>query len=222
MKGIVDFLEKAGLVTKDEPQVPPVPPVNDIDGGAGVVAAGAATLDFSLGDGTPLNFEAIYASDGIGASLYPAERLLRLIDGLSAMDEATRLMAIKAMDAADESWTIDDPLADAAAKVQALAKHAERLQLNLQKTEQDTRQRLDAVAARQEKVLADIHTQIAELEALAAREQERAAQESAEQEAGLKAVRDQAAQELAQIAQVSQRLQGLSLQFGAAVTTTKE
>ena len=222
MKGIVDFLEKAGLVTKDEPQVPPVPPVNDIDGGAGVGAAGAGSLDFSLGDGTPLKFGAIYASRGIGASLYPAERLLRLIDGLSAMDEATRLMAIKAMDAADESWTIDDPLADAAAKVKALAKHAERLQLNLQKTEQDTRQRLDAVAARQEKVLADIHTQIAELEALAAREQERAAQESAEQEAGLKAVRDQAAQELAQIAQASQRLPGLSLQFGAAVTTTKE
>ena len=84
------------------------------------------------------------------------------------------------------------------------------------------RAKADAVAARQEKVLADIHTQIAELEALAAREQERAAQESAEQEAGLKAVRDQAAQELAQIAQVSQRLQGLSLQFGAAVITTKE
>lgn len=222
MKGIVDFLEKAGLVTKDEPLVPPAPAVSAIDGDAGVVAAGAATLDFSLGDGAPLNFESIYAQEGISASVYPAERLLRLIDGLSAMDEATRSMAITAMDAADESWTIDDPLADAAAKLQALAKHAERLQLNLQKSEQDTRSRLDAVAARQEKVLADIHKQMAELEALAAREQARAAQESAEQEAGLKAVRDQAAQELAQIAQASQRLQGLAIQFGASATKTKE
>jgi hypothetical protein len=220
MKGIVNFLEKAGLVKIDEPVTPEAEQPTGIEP---VPATPAATVP--IGDGTPLNLDEIYANEGVDASIYPAERLLRLIDGLSAMDSGTRLMAIRAMDAADESWTIDDPLADAASKVQALAKYSQRLQSNLQKVEQETRGRLDAVAARQEKVLGDIRKQMAELEALVAREQARAAEETAAQEASLQATRDQTARELAQLAQASQRLQGLAAQFGASVknaTTTQE
>ena len=117
MKGIVNFLEKAGLVTMDEPVEPAVA---EPESGAAVdFSLGPTSADAVLtaGDSTPLNFDDIYANAGVSPSAYPAERLLRLVDGLSAMDQATRLMAIKAMDAADESWTIDDPLADAAAKV---------------------------------------------------------------------------------------------------------
>ena len=219
MKGIVNFLEKAGLVKMDEP-------VAAVEEGATESETGAGA-DFSLGavsnqpvlvpgTETPLNFDDIYAQAGVGISAYPAERLLRLLDGLSAMDQATRLMAIKAMDAADESWTIDDPLADAAAKVQALSQYAGWLQLRLQKVEQETQGRLNDVAARQEKVVGDIRKQIAELEALASREMARAAQETAEHEGSLRAARDQAATDLAQLNQTSQRLQGLSAQFGAA------
>lgn len=219
MKGIVNFLEKAGLVKMDEP-------VAAVEEGATESETGAGA-DFSLGavsnqpvlvpgTETPLNFDDIYAQAGVGISAYPAERLLRLLDGLSAMDQATRLMAIKAMDAADESWTIDDPLADAAAKVQALSQYAGWLQLRLQKVEQETQGRLNDVAVRQEKVVGDIRKQIAELEALASREMARAAQETAEHEGSLRAARDQAATDLAQLNQTSQRLQGLSAQFGAA------
>jgi len=218
MKGIVNFLEKAGLVTMDEPVEPAVA---EPESGAAVdFSLGPTSADAVLtaGDSTPLNFDDIYANAGVSPSAYPAERLLRLVDGLSAMNQATRLMAIKAMDAADESWTIDDPLADAAAKVQALSRHAERLQLTLQKVEQETQGRLNTVAARQEKVVGDIRKQMAELDALVAREVARAAQETAEHEASLKATRDQTARELAQLAQASQRLQGLSAQFGAATT----
>jgi hypothetical protein len=222
MKGIVSFLEKAGLVKMDEPVEPLAP---EPDGAAGVdfslgptSADAVLTAGDEVGNNIPLNFDDIYANAGVSASAYPAERLLRLVDGLSAMDSATRLMAIKAMDAADESWTIDDPLVDAAAKVQALTRHAERLQLNLQKVEQETQGRLNAVAARQEKVVGDIRKQMAELDALVAREVARAAQETAEHEASLKDTRDQTARELAQLAQASQRLQGLSAQFGATTT----
>jgi hypothetical protein len=131
-------------------------------------------------------------------------------------------MAIKAMDAADESWTIEDPLADGAAKVKALAAHAGQLQLNLQALARETQTRLDAVATRQEKVVGDIRKQITELEALVARELSRATQESAAQEANLKAGQDQTAQELAQINEISQRLQGLAVQFGTPATTPQE
>ncbi len=218
MKGIVNFLEKAGLVKMDEPaeQLASEP---ETSAGADFTL-GAVSDDPTLvsGEASTLDFEDIYAKAGISASAYPAERLLRLVDGLSAMDQATRLMAIKAMDAADESWTIEDPLVDASAKIQALSRYAERLQLNLQKIEQETLGRLNAVAARQEQVVGDIRKQMAELDALVARETTRAAQETAEHEAGLRATRDQAARDLAQLSQASQRLLGLSAQFGASTT----
>lgn len=230
MKGVLNFLEKAGLVKRDEsavsaqadasptrpapdanptpPATPPSPaPVN------GHAAANVASA---------LNLDDIYAAHGVGPALYPAERLLRLVDGLSAMDDATRLMAIKAMDAADESWTINDPLADAAAKVQALAAHGQTIAANLQQLELETRARLETVAQRQDKVVGDIRQQIAELEGLVARELSRSAQETATQEAQLKAARDQIARDLAEVAQVSQRLQSLSSQFGNLTTNTRE
>lgn len=226
MKGILSFLEKAGLVTTDTP-----PQAQAALAGEGATAAMPAldtpaptpvhtpAVPNAQDDGAPLKLDDIYASEGVGASAYPAERLLRLVDGLSAMDEATRQMAIKAMDEADESWTIEDPLADAAAKVRALAAHAERLQLNLQQLERETQAQLDAVRARQEQVVGNIRKQIAELEALASRELTRAADETAIHETSLKSASEQTARELEKITHASQRLQGLSAQFGSLATT---
>ena len=230
MKGVLNFLEKAGLVKRDEAaelapaDASPTRPATDSN--APLPATPPTLAPVSAGPAanvvSALNLDDIYAAHGVGPALYPAERLLRLVDGLSAMDEATRLMAIKAMDAADESWTIDDPLADAAAKVQALAAHGQTIAANLQQLEQETQAHLDAVAQRQEKVVGDIRQQIAELEGLVARELSRSAQETATQEARLKTARDQIARDLAEVAQVSQRLQGLSSQFGNLTTTTQE
>jgi hypothetical protein len=177
------------------------------------VAAGApATLDLNN----------IYAHAGIAPAQYPAERLLRLIDGLSAMDAGTRLMAIKAMDAADESWTIADPLSDATAKIAALAAYGDDVRLKLQQIEALTQNQLDSVLSRQEKVVGDIRKQIAELEALAARELARAEQETSAQQASLQAARDQTAAELAAIAQASVQLQSLSRQFGTPPQPAQE
>lgn len=222
MKGMLGFLEKAGLVKMDAPVEPP-PQVRPSQAEvAPAQEAAEPVVTASTTAAAPLDLDAVYAQAGVAPSLYPAERLLRLVDGLSAMDEATRLMAIKAMDAADESWTIEDPLADAAAKVQALAMHAELLQLNLQALERDTRARMEAVAARREKVVGDIRQQMAELDALATRETTRAAQELATQEAQLKAAQDRTAAELASLSQLSRQFQGLSTQFGAPATPSQE
>jgi len=215
MKGMLNFLEKAGLVKSDPPAQAMVAATADTAAMAPTLANPAASAAPVVAHGTPLNPDAIYAAAGLGAPIYPAERLLRLIDGLSAMDPATRLMAIQAMDAADESWTIADPLADASAKVQALSVHAQRLQSSLQQLEHETQVRLHAVVTRQEQVVGDIRKQIAELEALVARELARSAQEAAAQETALNAAREQTRRELADLAQISQRLQGLTLQFGA-------
>lgn len=216
MKGMLNFLEKAGLVRNDPPS-DPSPAI--AEPAAAPQPAAPTAVPIEIGTGT-LDTDTIYANAGIAPALYPAERLLRLVDGLSAMDPATRLMAIQAMDAADESWSIEDPLSDAAAKSQALAAHAEQLQANLQALEQETQTQLTAAAARQEQVVGDIRKQIAELEALVARELTRSAQEAASVEARLKAGSDQTQRALAEISQHSLRLQSLSAQFGAATAST--
>lgn len=222
---MLSFLEKAGLVTIDTPeeQAPAAadrPPPEQAHAPATPPAPGAAPA--TTVPGPPLNVDAIYANGGIAPSLYPAERLLRLLDGLSAMDEATRRMAVAAMDAADESWSIEDPLADAAAKVEVLAAHAQHLQANQQALQAQTQARLDAIASRQDQVVGDIRKQILELEALIEREVNRAAHERATLQAELQAAQDQTARELGEMAQWSTRLQGLSTQFSTPNPAPKE
>jgi hypothetical protein len=222
MKGVMGFLEKAGLVRMDtshDDAAPPTPPIPAPADGPAVASSPEASMP-SIG--TPLKLDDIYAKAGVPASLYPAERLLRLIEGLSAMDPGTRLMAIQAMDAADESWTIEDPLADAQTKAQALAMHAELLQLNLQALERDTLARIEATTAKREKVVGDIRQQVSELDALMNREMARAAQDIAGQEAQLQAAREHTAGQLASLLQLGQQLQNLSAQFSAPVAAPKE
>jgi hypothetical protein len=220
MKGMLNFLEKAGLVTRDapvgqmHPEAGPTPVAQPEPERGGQPPSAVV--------GTPLKLDEIYASAGVAPSVYPAERLLRLVDGLQAMDGATRLLAIKAMDAADESWSIEDPLADAEAKLQALARYAEHLQHELQTMERATAARLQAVASRQDKTVGEIRKQIVELEALASREIVRSAHDSAVHEAELQAARQRTAGQLETIGETSQRLQSLSMQFGAAPADRKE
>ena len=213
MKGMLDFLEKAGLVKSDTPATPvPIPETER------VVETPAQEVSAHIPDpsnpaGQALDLESIYANSGIAPSVYPAERLLRLMDGLSAMDEATRLMAIKAMDAADESWSIQDPLTDAAAKISALSAYSEALQSKLQTEQENTQVSLDAIATRTEQAVGGIRKQIAELEALATREQSRAMQESSDQQSKLNAIRAQTVREVSDMNAQRVRLQGLAALF---------
>lgn len=238
MKGILSFLEKAGLVTMDATDAPPVEQAPALDLGNTVPAPSLAhtasaaptastnpspaTALPAHSEGPLLQLDDIYAREGVSPSAYPAERLLRLLEGLNAMDAATRQLAIRAMDAADESWTIADPLADAAAKVTALAAHASRLESGLGQIERDTQARLDAVSARQAQVVGEIQKQMAELEALLSRETARAAEETAAHEAALQAARERTARELETLSQASAQLQSLSTQFGAPAGAVKE
>ena len=212
MKGVMDFLERAGLIVEESPSAP----ASAEAGQTQPAVAPAAEVPVALRAGaTPLNLAEIYANEGVPAALYPAERLLRLIDGLSAMEESVRLTAIKAMDEADESWTIADPVGDADAKVKALASHAQRLQLGLQQLEQETLARIDEVRARQEQAVGAIRKQIADLEALASRELERAEKETADYNATLSQAKEQTSRELDEIARTSSQLQNLVTRFGA-------
>lgn len=225
MKGIFSFFEKAGLVKSDEltaQQVLPAQAVMGVVPGADSASKPSAVKSPAArivqDDGLPLDLDQIYAREGVPASVYPAERLLRLVDGLSAMDEATRQMAIRAMDAADESWTIENPLADAAAKVVALAAHASQLEAGLGLLEDETKLKLEAINKRQEQAIGSIRKQIVDLEALAAREAARASEEAASHESSLNLLKAQTVGSLEKINQVIDRFQGLVTQFTAPLT----
>jgi hypothetical protein len=215
MKGMFDLLERAGLVRR----------VEDTDSPPAIDAAAAqpsATTDSpapghataaAMEEAAGMSLDQVYAAAGVPPCAYPAERLLRLIDGLKAMDEATRRQAIHAIDAADDSWSIDDPKRDAAAKVAALERHAASIRAGVAQAEQETQARQSELKQRQETSVAEIRRQIADLEGLLAREIARAAQEQAALEAALQSQREGAGRELGRLSQTASALTGLIAQF---------
>lgn len=218
MKGMFNLLERAGLVSRveDGPSEEPeaelsreprqTPPSGEADA--------APPVDRPAG----MSLEQIYESAKVPPCPYPAERLLRLIDGLKAMDAPTRRQTIHALDAADDTWSLDDPKRDAAAKVAAIERHAASIRAAVARDQQETQAGLQEVAQRQETTLAEIRRQIAELEGLLAREIARGAQETAELEAAHQSRRDAANRELAQLVQTAQALTGLIAQFETTQT----
>jgi hypothetical protein len=220
MKGMLDLLERAGLVRRmDEPGAVPETPAA-ADGGHDHAAAPDQQPEpepaLPVEQSTGMSLEQVFAAAGVPPCAYPAERLLRLLDGLKAMDEATRRVTIQAIDAADDSWSIEDPLRDAAAKVASIERHAQAIRAGIAQAEQETQGRLAELAQRQESSVAEIRRQIADLEGLLAREIARGAQETAALEAALAAQRENANRELGSLSRAAGAFTGLVAQFGAA------
>ena len=228
MKGMMNLLERAGLVQRDEEVSVPEPllqapievapvPVSSLPSwldpdGRGAPAAG----DVPSGVASEMSLEQIYERAGVVASTYPAERFLRLLDGLKAMDEAIRRQVIAAMDAADDTWTIADPLHDASLKIAAIESHAANMRAGLNLAEQETQAAVSEVKQRQESSASEIRRQISDLEGLLARELARGAQESAALETAFQSKKDGAQRELEQLARTAGEFQALVAQFKSA------
>lgn len=210
MKGMMDLLEKAGLVRRVGDAEAPLDEGVDMRAPEPLPEPAAP-----LADTTGMTLEQVYAAAGVPACAYPAERLLRLLDGLKAMDEATRRQTIQAIDAADDSWTLDDPKRDAQAKVAAIEAHSASVRSGVAQAEQEAQAQLRAQMQAQETSVAEIRRQISELEGLLAREIARGAQENAALEASLQATRESANRELTQLARSAGALTGLIAQLGS-------
>ncbi|MEZ4431716.1 MAG: hypothetical protein R3F65_04840 [bacterium] len=133
---------------------PPAPPPPAGEGSGDVI------------EGRP--FQTIYSDARIPASPYPAEKMLRVLDGLAAMDPATRKAAVLAMDNADDAWTIDDPLLDAERKSRALDGARGELVRTLGAAEARAEAELRAQDEQQAATVAEIRASIAELEQMMA------------------------------------------------------
>lgn len=112
-----------------------------------------------------LDFAQIYARQGVADAGFPVERLIKLVDGLKALDPTTRRAAIGAMDVADETWSMGQVLADADAKIAALRGHQRHLQGNADALVQANQARIAELEGSRDARLADLRQQIAALEA---------------------------------------------------------
>jgi hypothetical protein len=216
MKGMLDLLEKAGLVRRvgDVGDLPPDTTITSTTEAQQPPTATPTAPVAAVEATTGMTLEQVFAAANVPPCAYPAERLLRLLDGLKAMDEVTRRQTIQAIDAADDSWTIEDPMRDAAAKVASIERHASSIRAGVAQAEQETQARLRELVQRQESSVAEIRRQIADLDGLLAREIARGAQETAALEAALAAQRESANRELSNLSRAAAAFTGLIAQFG--------
>lgn len=236
MKGILNFLARAKLVELSEDERLAATEAETHTAGASAIAGADAapgrmpeeSVDVSpvapravatapsdplAGDAEGIALADIFAAAGVPDSPYPAEKLLRLLDGLRAMDAGTRKAAVLAMDAADDNWQIGDCIADADRKISALDAYKQQLNAQLQDREQQSAEVVNQIKLALDKSTAAIRTQIAELEQLLEREVTRAAQETTSVEAGLRAARESTAREARRMDAEIQRLREIPTSF---------
>jgi hypothetical protein len=151
----------------------------------------------------------------VPSSPYPAEQLLKVLAGLRAMDVATRKAAISAMDAADDSWRIEDVLLDAERKIKALQARKQMLAAQAQAAEAEAAARVREREAQQQTVLDSVRKQIADLQALMEREVAKATGDKAAALAKAQSAREAGSRESLRLDQEIERLREIPATFAA-------
>ncbi len=192
-KGLMDEVDGAGAGPAPEPPpkreaAPPPPPVSSA----------------AVTEGRPL--EEMYAEARVPESPYPAEQLLRLLEGLKAMQPAVRKAAVIAMDEADDDWTVADAIVDAQRKTQVLQAAQTRLAQAVAAAEQKAQADLEAQEQYKTEATATIRQQITELETLLEEELKKVSEERASIRSRLEEHRKAAARESHRLEAVVQRL----------------
>ncbi|MER2515029.1 methyl-accepting chemotaxis protein [Candidatus Accumulibacter phosphatis] len=237
MKGILNFLARANLIELSDDERLAAAEAEQAAADTQSYAAepaSAADMPVETGDASPpelatvgapaeqlagrqegIPLPDIYAAAAVPASPYAAEKLLRLLDGLRAMDAGTRHAAVLAMDAADDNWQIVDCVRDAQFKISALGAYKEQLTGQLQNGEQQAAEVIDQIKLSLDKSSVAIRQQITELEQLLEREVTRAAQETTRVEAGLRAARESSTRETRRMDAEIERLREIPNNFKA-------
>lgn len=182
MATLKKILQAARLIESNESPAVPAPAAEDSDIDAIIRRAAEAEtrsstppppMPTAAGEAVPamagveegLDFAQIYARQGVADAGFPVERLIKLVDGLKALDPTTRRAAITAMDVADETWSMEQVLADAEAKIAALRGHQRSLQASADALVHANQSRIAALESSRDTRLTDLRQQIAALEA---------------------------------------------------------
>lgn len=235
MKGLMKFLAKARLVElSDEEQAALAPETGPADAPESLAGDDAPVVTppppapVSLpvsADGAivpeGIGFDTIYTDAGLPYSPFPAERLMKLLDGLKSMDAATRKMAVLAMDAADDAWLISDPVNDALNKVRILDGYKQAVSERLREAEMQSARQIAEAQRAQEENAALIRKKITELEQLLQEDIAQSARQVSELESATRAARETAAREYRRVDQEIERLREIPATFGEPATPSQ-
>ncbi len=158
----------------------------------------------------------IYKEASIPDSPFPADKLLKLLEGLKTLPEDVRKQAIRAMDAAEEDWTIEDPLLDAQRRIQALETEHQQLEQQANSAESKAETDLKGQDQYQQQASQQIHQQIMELEQLLEQELQTVAEARESIKAKARTARQTCQRQQASLAKEMNRLTQISTLFAAA------
>jgi hypothetical protein len=220
--GLLGVLHRAGLVQLDESDGEPAPRPEQAPGlspgrhptesvappDIGPEATGVVSPDLPL--------DQIYSEAGVPASPFPAERMLKVLAGLRAMDINTRRAAVMAIDAADDNWKIEDVLLDTDRKIKALEAHKALLVQQAAAAQSAAGEEIAARDRKQQEAVASIRQQMADLQGLMEREVANATHDKKDAEARGINAREAALRESARLDQEIARLREIPDTFPPA------
>jgi hypothetical protein len=222
--GFLKVLNKVGLVNLDEGDLPvelaePSVPSNLVAERLPPPPPSPEVLPVAAcGIEEQRSLESLYQQQGVPASPFPAEKLLKLLDGLRAMEPPVRKAAVLAMDAADDAWTVDDAVLDAQRKIGALQQAQAYLAQQTASAQAHAQEELKHREQQHEAAMDAVKRQIAELEALREREVERATADRAAIQTKAKAVEEASLRETARLEAELARLRQILEIFASAPT----
>lgn len=161
------------------------------------------------------SFETIYGALQVPGSPFPAEKMLRLLDGLKAMDLNTRTAAVLAMDAADDAWTVEDAVLDAQRKIRALQGAMAHLAQQAESAQAHATEELRQREEKHQQSVGAVRQQIADLEKLLEREVEKAAADKNEITGKARSAQEACARETRRLDTEVARLQEILDTFAA-------
>ncbi|MBB6559464.1 dGTP triphosphohydrolase [Acidovorax soli] len=159
------------------------------------------------------DFADLYREANVPMVAYTAEKLLKLMAGLESMPMEVRKQAVRAMDEADDSWTVDDSVLDAQRKVKALAIAKQKIAQQVASALQNADREIAAIQAEEQDKSAQVRKQIAELTALLDRGVARAAQQMADVRAAAKTNQEAGDRESARLDAEMNRLGQIVITF---------
>lgn len=189
----------AFVETEGEPPQPPATVVDEMDAilakAPPPVASAPVTQAVTQPKGAlDYTLDQVYASAKVQTGPNSADRIVTLIAKLGAIPENQRLVAVRAMDAADDSWAESDVLADAKLRIRALAQFSALVDKDVQTRQTQIGGEFASLKTELEGEVADIDRQIAALQAQRAEtlaRVDKAQQHTRESEAKVQAQGDQ-------------------------------
>lgn len=108
----------------------------------------------------------VFVASGIPEGANSSHRLIKMLSGLAMFPPTQQLAMVRALDAADESWTEQGVLADARLRLQALRGHMDAVEREHARRVGSIAERGRSSQARGDGIVAEIDQQIAELQNL--------------------------------------------------------